>query len=127
MVHYKQKAETNESLAYFNVLEGKISDAYAEAVKDFLRSEDDDLRRLVERYKARESFDGMRFSLDRLLKRKIFINDVAEYLDIDFDSLEPEESEDLKDTINYAISTPMETAGKERFSEIVQDFVSTIR
>ena len=75
MVHYKQKAETNESLAYFNVLEGKISDAYAEAVKEFLRSEDNDLRRLVERYKARESFDGMRFSLDRLLKRKIFTFD----------------------------------------------------
>lgn len=127
MIRHKQNAETNESLAYLNTLEQKISNAYAEAVDEFLRSEDDDLRRLVERYKMRESFDSMRFSLDRLLRRKISINDVAEYLDIDFDSLEPEESEDLKDIISSAVRTPMETVGKEAFADIVRDFVSAIR
>lgn len=126
MIRHKQNAETNESLAYLNTLEQKISDAYAEAVDEFLRSEDDDLRRLVERYKVRESFDGMRFSLDRLLKRKISINDVAEYLDIDFNSLEPEESEDLKDIISSAVRNPMETAGKDRFTDIVQNFIAGI-
>ena len=118
---YREK-RINES--YINEVEREIAGAYAEAMEEFLSSDDEDLDRFVKRYSGRrDALEAARHTISRLLRRKISINDVAEFMNIDFSALSRDESEMLKDEVQTAIEHPLETIPQGKFDELLRGFL----
>ena len=110
--------------SYINTIEKQIARAYTEAMKQYLSSGDTDLERFVQRYSDRKNILApARHTMNMLLKRKISINDVAEFMDIDFNALSKDESDMLKDEILMAINNPLETIGQDNFDELLRGFL----
>lgn len=119
---YSKKKKINES--YLNMLEQKISKAYLEAVKQYLSSADNDLERFTQRYSGmRNALSPARYTMSRMLKRKISVDDVAGMMNLDVNSLDREERDVLEEEIQMAIDNPIETIGQDKFDELIKGFL----
>lgn len=118
---YREK-RINES--YFNMLEQQIANAYFRVVKQYLSSTDNDLERFTQRYSGmRNALSPARYTMSRMLRRKISVDDVAGMMNLDVNSLDREERDVLEDEIQMAIDNPLETIGQDKFDELIKGFL----
>ena len=112
----------NES--YFNMLEQQIANAYFRVVKQYLSSADNDLERFTQRYSGmRNALSPATYTMSRMLRRKISVDDVVRMMNLDVNSLDREERDVLEDEIQMAIDNPLETIGQDKFDELIKGFL----
>ena len=112
----------NES--YFNMLEQQIANAYFRVVKQYLSSADNDLERFTQRYSGMSNaLSPARYTMSRMLRRKISVDDVVRMMNLDINSLNREERDVLEDEIQMAIDNPLETLGQDKFDELIKGFL----
>ena len=118
---YREK-RINEN--YLNMLEQQIANAYFRVAKQYLYSADADLERFTQRYSGmRNALSPARYTMSRMLRRKISADDVAGMMSLDANSLDEEERDALEEEIQMAIDSPIETIGQDNFDELIKGFL----